>query len=172
MEFAAEPLFPSRVAEKSISVTNLVNGSTRLQPVVLQIGQAAGALAALAVKENCEPSEVSVRKVQEVILDDGGYLLPYLDLPSTDPRFKAMQRIAATGILRGRGANVGWSNQSWFDAEKRVSEALLRRGLREVYPTVAESSDTTAVCGRSLAAMLSEALGRRHFLKGMMPNGR
>ena len=34
------------VAEKSISVTNLVNGSTRLQPVVLQIGQAAGALAA------------------------------------------------------------------------------------------------------------------------------
>lgn len=147
------------VAEKSISVTNLVNGSTRLQPVVLQIGQAAGALAALAVKENCEPSEVSVRKVQEVILDDGGYLLPYLDLPSTDPRFKAMQRIAATGILRGRGANVGWSNQSWFDAEKRVSEALLRRGLREVYPTVAESSDTTAVCGRSLAAMLSEALG-------------
>ena len=27
------------VAEKSVSVTNLVNGSTRLQPVVLQIGQ-------------------------------------------------------------------------------------------------------------------------------------
>ena len=147
------------VAEKSISVTNLVNGSTRLQPVVLQIGQAAGALAALAVKEGCEPSEVPVRRVQEVILEDGGYLLPYLDLPSTDPRFKAMQRIAATGILRGRGANVGWSNQSWFDAEKSVSEALLRRGLRELYPAVAESSDTTAVCGRSLAAMLSEALG-------------
>lgn len=118
------------VAEKSISVTNLVNGSTRLQPVVLQIGQAAGALAALAVKEDCEPSEVSVREVQEVILDDGGYLLPYLDLPSTDPRFKAMQRIAATGILRGRGANVGWSNQSWFDADRSVSEALLRKGLR------------------------------------------
>lgn len=147
------------VAEKSISVTNLVNGSTRLQPVVLQIGQAAGALAALAVKEGCEPAEVPVREVQEVILDDGGYLLPYLDLPSTDPRFKAMQRIAATGILRGRGANVGWSNQSWFDADRSVSEALLRKGLREVYPAVAESSDTTAVCGRSLSAMLSEALG-------------
>ncbi len=147
------------VAEKSISVTNLVNGSTRLQPVVLQIGQAAGALAALAVKEGCEPAEVPVREVQEVILDDGGYLLPYLDLPSTDPRFKAMQRIAATGILRGRGANVGWSNQSWFDADRSVSEALLRKGLREVYPAVAESSDTTSVCGRSLTAMLSEALG-------------
>ena len=34
------------VAEKSISVTNIVNGTTRLQPVVLQIGQAAGVIAA------------------------------------------------------------------------------------------------------------------------------
>ncbi|MBQ1940138.1 MAG: FAD-dependent oxidoreductase, partial [Alistipes sp.] len=43
------------VAEKSISVSNLVNGSTRLQPVVLQIGEAAGIVAALAVKEGIEP---------------------------------------------------------------------------------------------------------------------
>lgn len=39
------------VAEKSISVSNIANGTTRLQPVVLQIGQAAGALAALAVSQ-------------------------------------------------------------------------------------------------------------------------
>lgn len=148
------------VAEKSISVTNLVNGSTRLQPVVLQIGQAAGALAALAAADGCEPSEVSVRRVQEVILDDGGYLLPYLDMPSTDPRFKAMQRIGVTGILRGRGANVGWSNQTWFDAGKHVSEAELRCGLHAVYPAVAESADPAAVNGTRLAAMLSEALGK------------
>ncbi|MBK6479564.1 MAG: FAD-dependent oxidoreductase [Saprospiraceae bacterium] len=32
------------VAEKAISVSNIVNGTTRLQPVVLQIGQAAGSL--------------------------------------------------------------------------------------------------------------------------------
>ena len=148
------------VAEKSISVTNLVNGSTRLQPVVLQIGQAAGALAALAAADGCEPSEVPVRRVQEVILDDGGYLLPYLDMPSTDPRFKAMQRIGVTGILRGRGANVGWSNQTWFDAGKHVSEAELRCGLHAVYPAVAESADPAAVNGTRLAAMLSEALGK------------
>ena len=51
---AAGPLIPEEVeglivAEESISVTNLVNGATRLQPVVLQVGQAAGALAALSV---------------------------------------------------------------------------------------------------------------------------
>lgn len=95
-----------------------------------------------------------------MILDDGGYLLPYLDMPSTDPRFKAMQRIGVTGILRGRGANVGWSNQTWFDAGKHVSEAELRCGLHAVYPAVAESADPAAVNGTRLAAMLSEALGK------------
>ena len=40
------------VAEKSISVSNLMNGATRLQPVVMQLGQAAGALAALACIED------------------------------------------------------------------------------------------------------------------------
>lgn len=57
------------VAEKSISVSNIINGTTRLQPVVLQIGQAAGALAALAVKNNQKIDEVSVRDVQNAILD-------------------------------------------------------------------------------------------------------
>ena len=37
------------VIEKSISVSNLVNGTSRLQPVVMQIGQASGVLASLAI---------------------------------------------------------------------------------------------------------------------------
>ena len=60
------------VAEKSISVTNIVNGTTRLQPIVLQIGQAAGVIAALSVQENPDPAEVSVRKVQNRLLKLGG----------------------------------------------------------------------------------------------------
>lgn len=62
-------------------MSNIANGATRLQPVVLQIGQAAGALAALAVVENKPISQVGVRQVQQVILDAKGYLLPYLDVP-------------------------------------------------------------------------------------------
>lgn len=148
------------VAEKSISVTNLVNGSTRLQPVVLQLGQAAGVWAALAAEAKCDPSEVSVRRIQQVLLDAGCYLLPYLDLTPDDPRFAAMQRIGATGILRGRGANVGWENQSWFDAEAPVAEAELRQGLRACYPTVAPGDGTAPVSGDMLAALLGEALGK------------
>lgn len=51
------------VSDKAISVSNLVNGSTRLQPVVMLTGQAAGTLAALAAERRCPPREVPVREV-------------------------------------------------------------------------------------------------------------
>lgn len=106
------------VTEKSISVSNIANGTTRLQPVVVQIGQAAGAIAALAVKENIPVSEVDVREVQNAILAGGGYIMPFLDVTKDDPRFLAYQRVGATGILRGMGKNVDWNNQTWLRAEE------------------------------------------------------
>ena len=104
------------VAEKSISVSNLMNGSTRLQPVVMQLGQASGALAALAVLEGKSVKNIAVRQLQEELLEAGCYIMPYLDLKPSDRHFKAIQRIGATGILRGEGRNVGWSNETWFRA--------------------------------------------------------
>ena len=104
------------VAEKSVSVSNLINGATRLQPVVMQLGQAAGALAALSHIEDRPVKKVRVRSVQENLLESGCYIMPYLDLAKDDRHFKAIQRIGATGILRGEGRNVGWANQTWFRA--------------------------------------------------------
>ncbi len=113
------------VAEKSVSVSNLINGATRLQPVVMQLGQAAGAWAALCVERGCGIGEVPIRSLQKVLLESGCYIMPYLDLPKTDRFFGAVQRIGATGILRGVGKNVGWSNQTWF----RTGEPLLYEEL-------------------------------------------
>lgn len=113
------------VAEKSVSVSNLINGATRLQPVVMQIGQAAGALAALSCLEGKGVRSVGVRQVQEALLDDGCYIMPYLDLPVNDRHFKALQRIGATGVLRGEGRNVGWANQTWF----RASDPLMAEDI-------------------------------------------
>jgi len=130
------------VAEKSISVTNLVNGATRLQPVVLQVGQAAGALAALAVDNGVKISDVPVREVQRALLDAGGYLLPYLDLQRDHELFKTLQRIGSTGIMRGTGVSQGWSNQTFFRANE-VTRASDLIGLKEFYPLTAyDFSDT------------------------------
>ena len=149
------------VAEKSVSVSNLVNGTTRLQPVVLQLGQAAGALAALSQLNDIPVKEVDIRKVQEILLVSGCYIMPYLDLPSDHPHFKVLQRIGVTGILRGEGRNVGWANQTWFRAEDPLlAEDLYLEeflhgdiGLDEGAVTVGEMM--TAV--RNLGGRLSSA---------------
>lgn len=121
------------VIEKSISVTNVVNGTTRLQPVVLQIGQAAGVLAALSVQKGCHPDEVSVREVQSALLDAGAYLLPLLDAAPGQKEFASYQRVALTGILRYFGRHIGWANQSWLDAGRQMTRNELYDGFRDFY---------------------------------------
>ncbi len=120
------------VTEKSVSVSNLINGATRLQPVVMQLGQAAGAWAALSVRLGCELRDVPVRTLQSLLLDSGAYLMPYLDLKPGEAHFAAIQRIGATGILHGEGRNAGWANQTWF----RASDPLLYEEifLEDYYP--------------------------------------
>jgi hypothetical protein len=121
------------VAEKSISVSNIVNGATRLQPVVLQLGQAAGVLAAIAVKEGKQPSQVSVRSVQEALLKANGYIMPFIDVSAGDPDFAAIQKIGATGILKGFGVSYRWANQTWFYPDLPISQSELVSGLAPYY---------------------------------------
>lgn len=80
-------------AEKSISVSHIVNGCTRLQPVVMLIGQAAGALAAVAVQKQCEVAGVPVADVQEILLRAGCQIYPDKDLYNTDEGFYEKQRL-------------------------------------------------------------------------------
>ena len=58
------------VCEKNISVSHIANGATRLQPVVMNIGQAAGMAAALCVESGCQPRDLPVRVLQEALLQD------------------------------------------------------------------------------------------------------
>lgn len=58
------------VCEKNIAVSHMANGATRLQPVVLGIGQAAGMAAALCVETGCQPRELEVRSLQLALLHD------------------------------------------------------------------------------------------------------
>lgn len=119
------------LSEKSISVTNLVNGTTRLQPVCLLIGQASGVLAALSVKENKSPKDVSVRKVQNNLLQTGAFLMPYSDVSINDYGFYALQRIGATGILKGEGKNVGWENHTHVYPNQLLTSMDLKDGLKD-----------------------------------------
>lgn len=119
------------VSDKAISVTNLINGSTRLQPVVLLTGQAAGVLAALSVKNRQSPREIEVREVQQKLLDASAYIMPLYDVKPDDPNFQEIQKIAATGILKTQGESYNWANRTWFHPDKTITTSELYEGLKD-----------------------------------------
>ena len=78
-EVPLRTLIPEKVdgllaAEKNISQSRLANGATRLQPITMLTGQAAGALAALAVAERVQPRMVSAEQLQVALLQAGSIL--------------------------------------------------------------------------------------------------
>ncbi|MER3433411.1 MAG: FAD-dependent oxidoreductase [Leptolyngbya sp. ERB_1_1] len=83
------------VCEKNISVTHIANGATRLQPVVLGIGQAAGMAAALCVEQNCQPRELNVRSLQLALVTDEtvpAAIFPLFNLIPSHPEWQHWQR--------------------------------------------------------------------------------
>ena len=120
------------VAEKSISVSNVVNGTTRLQAIALLIGQAAGTLAAQAVQQNLDAQNIPVRKVQLGLLNSNAYIMPYFDVPQSHPQFIATQKIGATGILKGQGVPYSWANRTLFHPDSLVNRTALAQDIADL----------------------------------------
>jgi len=120
------------VAEKSISVSNVVNGTTRLQAIALLIGQAAGTLAAQAVQQNLDAQNIPVRKVQLGLLNSNAYIMPYFDVPQSHPQFIAAQKIGATGILKGQGVPYSWANRTLFHPDSLVNRTALAQDIADL----------------------------------------
>jgi FAD dependent oxidoreductase len=120
------------VCEKGISVSNIVNGATRLQPIVLLTGQAAGILAGWSIRNKKQPREADLRSVQQQLLHEGCYIMPYADLKPEDPYWEAIQRVGAAGILRGVGKPGGWENKTFFYPDTPALYAEFRKGLNEL----------------------------------------
>ena len=154
-------LIPDRVdglivSDKAISVTNLINGSTRLQPVVLLTGQAAGVLAALCVNRRRTPREIPVRDVQKILLESSAYIMPLYDVQPDDPHFQAIQKIAATGILKTQGEPYNWANRTWFHPDSHITTGEFYEGLNNFhYPVNHEPNDTLLNLGKCIEILSS-----------------
>lgn len=97
-EIPLRALIPEKVdgllgAEKNISESRLANGATRLQPITMLTGQAAGALAALAVQQGVPPRAIEAEQVQRVLLAAGSILArqPMPDLAQGTRPWQAAQ---------------------------------------------------------------------------------
>jgi hypothetical protein len=88
-------------AEKNISQSRLANGATRLQPVTMLTGQAAGTIAALAVKQGVQPRDLQPLQVQQALLESGCTLVQrwYADVPWGSAVWRATQLLSLYGIM-------------------------------------------------------------------------
>jgi hypothetical protein len=76
------------VCEKNISVSHIANGATRLQPVVMGIGQAAGMAASLCIVLECQPRDLPVKSLQAALLTDDdapSAIVPLFNLLTNHP---------------------------------------------------------------------------------------
>lgn len=83
------------VCEKNISVSHIANGATRLQPLVLGIGQAAGMAAALCIEQGCQPHELSPLAIQQALLRDPvapAAVIPLLNLVPLQAEWERFQQ--------------------------------------------------------------------------------
>ncbi|MEA3210851.1 MAG: hypothetical protein QOE70_3908 [Chthoniobacter sp.] len=101
-----ESFIPEKVdgflpAEKNISQSRMANGATRLQPHTLLMGQAAGAIAALAVKHRVPPRAIDPVLVQRILLDAGDplNLTPLKDVARESRDWPAIQLVTVHGML-------------------------------------------------------------------------
>ena len=63
------------VAGRCISTTHEADGWTRNQPVMMQIGEGAGTVAAIAAMEEISPRDVDIAKVQDSLRQHGAHVL-------------------------------------------------------------------------------------------------
>ncbi|MFY8149964.1 MAG: FAD-dependent oxidoreductase [Prochlorococcaceae cyanobacterium] len=99
-------------ADKCLSVSHMANGATRLQPLVLNLGQAAGLAAALCVQRGCLPAELPVQALQEALIDDPqapASPLPLWDTPWHHPERADRQKrlLQDPSLLTARGTLAG-----------------------------------------------------------------
>ena len=89
-------------AEKNLSMTRLVSGALRLQPITMMTGQAAGALAALSIREGVQPREFRALPVQRALVDAGVVLslCSYSDVPPEHPFYGSVQLSNLYGLVK------------------------------------------------------------------------
>ena len=88
-------------AEKNLSMSRLAGGALRLQPITMMTGQAAGALAAVSVRDDKQPRNIHPIRIQWELLKSGVSLslCHYSDVPPEHPLNKSIQLSNLYGLI-------------------------------------------------------------------------
>ena len=88
-------------ADKNISVSHIVNGTTRLQPVTMSVGQAVGTAAGMASNQGIEPRDIDVEELQRKLISAKSNLFFFKDLTPEHFAYSYVAHLAIKGMLSG-----------------------------------------------------------------------
>ncbi len=145
-------------AEKNISQTRLANGATRLQPETMLVGQAAGALAGIAVARRVTPRAVVPLDVQDALVGAGSFLTEqhWLDVPRNTGYARSVELAQVHGLLTS-------PSQTRYAPDGPAPRAVAAAGLARALGLAADAGPTGFVDvprGRSYAGAVAAL--RRH----------
>jgi len=141
-------------AEKNISQSRMANGATRLQPHTMLMGQAAGAIAALAVQRNVRPRDLDPVLVQLALLDadDILFLTPITDVRRDSPDWKPAQLALTHGLMA--------DEKGKFNPRGKLTTADLAAIVAKLFPPVPPlpATDDAPVTGACFLQTLTSAI--------------
>jgi hypothetical protein len=146
-------------AEKNISQSRLVSGATRMQPSTMLTGQAAGVIAALAVKRSIQPRQLDPKAVQAELLKGGSTLVQrwYADVPWGTPIWRATQLLTLHRVMDREGDidrkadNLGATRWGVNEPLKPKELAAAVTRLREVARAEKSAAKPPAAEGKSVS---------------------
>ena len=115
-----EKLFPSKI-------------NLNYLPRQLTLGQGVGAIAAYCAFYKTTTKKIRIRIIQGELLDFKAYLLPLMDIRPSDPNWRAVQQITATGLLKGIQKTNKNGSQFLFVPDSLVDTDEIKPVLLEIY---------------------------------------
>jgi hypothetical protein len=143
-------------AEKNISQSRIASGATRLQPITILTGQAAGTIAALAIRDGKQPRDLDPRVVQRTLLASGCTLVQrwHSDVPWRSPTWQATQLLSLYQVMDRPGrltrdreqlaAGYPWGVNEQLKADELQSALKRLAGLTGIQTSAAAAAATPA----------------------------
>ena len=160
------------------SASHVAYNAIRMEPVFMALGEACGVAAHLALRDGVALRRAPTAELQQLLVERGGVITFYEDLPFADPAFAALQWLGARGLnpgyraqkadrlTRAQGAArlarvLQYHGRAWTRPEDAGDEPLraaeLARWLREAgYRTTADGAEALDVA--AFAGLVYRAL--------------
>lgn len=116
------------------SIVDFEKNSTSFSQLIafnMALGQALGASAAYCSIFQTTADRINIRTLQGELLAFGTYLMPFQDIPRSDRHFDAIQRIGASGVLKGN--TLEKNGKLCFFPEQTASILELEPILKQLY---------------------------------------